>query len=72
MAISVRLNLSISWLLLVSAYKRSDHVSRVNLCDTGEKLSDTEIDEMIHDADIDGDGQISLEGLCGCTTVKDI
>ena len=28
----------------------------------GEKLSDNEVDEMIREADIDGDGQINYDG----------
>jgi len=29
----------------------------------GERLTDQEITEMIHEADIDGDGQINYEGM---------
>ncbi len=32
------------------------------LVSLGEKLSDTEVDEMIREADVDGDGQINYEG----------
>lgn len=28
----------------------------------GEKLSDKEVDEMIREADVDGDGQINYDG----------
>lgn len=28
----------------------------------GEKLSETEVDEMIREADVDGDGQINYDG----------
>lgn len=32
-------------------------------CVLGEKLSDAEVDEMIREADVDGDGQINYDGL---------
>lgn len=28
----------------------------------GEKLTETEVDEMIREADVDGDGQINYDG----------
>ena len=31
---------------------------------TGENLTESELDEMIREADIDGDGTISYEGEC--------
>ena len=32
------------------------------MCNLGEKLSDEEIEEMIREADLDGDGKVSYEG----------
>ena len=34
----------------------------IDICVLGEKLTDDEVDEMIREADVDGDGQINYDG----------
>ena len=36
----------------------------------GEKLTDEEVDEMIREADIDGDGQVNYEEFVAMMTSK--
>ena len=35
---------------------------RTVMTSLGEKLTDEEVDEMIHEADTDGDGQVNYDG----------
>jgi len=36
----------------------------------GEKLTDEEVDEMIREADIDGDGQVNYEGITWTISIE--
>ena len=38
----------------------------------GEKLTDEEVDEMIREADIDGDGQVNYEGIDLCLFLDEL
>ena len=37
----------------------------------GERLSDSEVDEMIREADVDGDGQINYDGTLTLSSLPD-
>ncbi len=43
--------------LIISSFNQLRHV----MTNLGEKLTDEEVDEMIREADIDGDGQVCYE-----------
>lgn len=42
----------------------SSHELRQIMMNLGEKLTDEELDEMMREADLNGDGQIDYEGKC--------
>ncbi|XP_036047269.1 calmodulin-A-like [Onychomys torridus] len=50
------------------------YISAAELChvmtNRGEKLTDEEVDEIIREADIDGDGQVNYEGFVQMMTAK--
>lgn len=50
------------------------HISAIELrtvmTTLGEKLTDEEVDEMIHEADLDGDGQVNYEEFVRMMTAK--
>jgi Ca2+-binding EF-hand superfamily protein len=38
----------------------------------GEKLSDEEVDDMIREADLDGDGMVNYEGTRQCHSTSEV
>lgn len=38
----------------------------------GEQLNHREIDEILRDVDLNGDGQVDFEGACGASAVQDL
>ena len=41
----------------------------IDICVLDEKVTDDEADEMMREADLDGDGQISYDGKCYDSTI---
>ncbi|CAI9151080.1 unnamed protein product [Rangifer tarandus platyrhynchus] len=52
-----------------SGYISAAELSHV-MTNLGEKLTDEEVDEMIREADIDGDGQVNYEEFVQMMTAK--
>ena len=46
------------------------HLRRHVMTNLGDKLNDEEVDEMIREADIDGDGQVNYEEFVTMMTSK--
>ena len=44
---------------------KTEGLTRVDIHLPGERLTEQEVDEMIHEADVDGDGQINYDGMSG-------
>lgn len=38
----------------------------------GEQLNHREIDEILRDVDLNGDGQVDFEGACSAAAVQDL
>ena len=69
----VRLNYdlcSYSYVLVEVAYSFHLVFRRHVMTNLGEKLTDEEVDEMIREADIDGDGQVNYEEFVTMMTSK--
>ena len=60
-----------TWICLCFSYISSAELRHV-MTNLGEKLTDEEVDEMIREADIDGDGQINYEGTSSCDVTYDV
>lgn len=62
LGVYMTLSVDPTWALFCWIHRRERRYSYADFLFSGEKLSDTEVDEMIREADVDGDGQINYEG----------
>jgi calmodulin len=68
MILKININLIIIWCFIFRVFDKNNDglISSIELrhvmTNLGEKLSEEEVDDMIKEADLDGDGMVNYEG----------